>query len=216
MPDSFGTLDKKKVQVPRFKEAGRMMMLTKLEESRFVKNEHTRLFINASRIVATVDDHFLCATLDWWPPSKCNYGWCPWDQAGILDLDLENPMLEQALAGLAPFTVRVGGTLQDLVVYDVGELLSSEPCVPFTFNESALFSYTGGCLRMKRWDDLNQLFMKTGVSVAFGLNALYGRSKSTTQIQVTSPWNPNNAENFIRYTQERAYPVRAWELVGRH
>ncbi|KAL3691381.1 hypothetical protein R1sor_005032 [Riccia sorocarpa] len=174
----------------------------------------TRLVIDTSRTIATVDDLFLCATLDWWPPSKCNYGSCPWSGAGILELDLENPRLEKTLSGLAPFLVRVGGTLQDRVVYDVGNLIPSEGCAPFSFDKNALFSFTGGCLRMERWDALNRLFIKTGVSVAFGLNALYGRSKSVSQLQVQadSPWNPSNTESFIRYTRDRGYPVIAWEL----
>ncbi|KAL2621503.1 hypothetical protein R1flu_001708 [Riccia fluitans] len=183
------------------------------DESKFVKEAHTRLVIDTSNIVATVNvDKFMCATLDWWPPSKCDYGPCPWGQAGILDLDLENPLLEKTLAELAPFMVRVGGTLQDLVVYNVGDLLSSEPCVPFAFDPSSLFSYTGGCLHMERWDALNRLFMKTGTSVVFGLSALYGRSKSSTREQIVRPWNSRNAENFMRYTRDRAYPVIAWEL----
>ncbi|KAL3675271.1 hypothetical protein R1sor_025219 [Riccia sorocarpa] len=172
----------------------------------------TRLVINTSRTIAIVGDHFLCATLDWWPASKCNYGSCPWSGAGILDLELENPRLEKTLSGLAPLMVRLGGTLQDLVVYDVGNLIPSERCAPFSFNESALFNFTGGCLRKDRWDALNRLFIKTGVSVAFGLNALYGRSKSVSQVQVVEPWNPSNAERLIRYTRDRGYPVIAWEL----
>ncbi|KAL3680598.1 hypothetical protein R1sor_023554 [Riccia sorocarpa] len=181
-------------------------------DSVFVKEENTRLVINTSRIVATVDDHFLCATLDWFQPTQCDYGLCNGSLTGVLNLDLENPLFQKTLAGLAPLLVRIGGTLQDLVVYDVGDQLPSEPCLPFVFNESALFSYSGGCLHMDRWDALNKLFVKLGVSVAFGLNALYGRSKSTAQYEVLTPWNPKNAENFIRYTRDRSYPVIAWEL----
>ncbi|KAL3679601.1 hypothetical protein R1sor_022557 [Riccia sorocarpa] len=108
--------------------------------------------------------------------------------------------------------VRLGGILQDLVVYDVGDHLSSEPCTPFVYNETSFLSFDGGCLGMERWDALNQFFMKRGVSVAFGLNALYGRPKSEEVKHITTPWNPSNTENFIRYTRDRAYPVIAWEL----
>ncbi|KAL3691332.1 hypothetical protein R1sor_004983 [Riccia sorocarpa] len=179
---------------------------------KFDEEAQTRLVIDTSRTIATVGDLFLCATLDWWPASKCDYGSCPSSGAGILDLDLENPRLEKTLSGLAPFMVRLGGTLQDRVVYDVGNLIPAERCVPFSFNETALFSFTGGCLRTERWDALNRLFIKTGVSVAFGLNALYGRSKSVARVQVVGPWNPSNAERLIRYTRDRGYPVIAWEL----
>lgn len=36
--------------------------------------------------IAETDDNFVCATLDWWPPQKCNYDDCPWGQASVLNL----------------------------------------------------------------------------------------------------------------------------------
>lgn len=36
--------------------------------------------------VARTDDNFVCATLDWWPVDKCDYGQCPWGMAGIINL----------------------------------------------------------------------------------------------------------------------------------
>lgn len=36
--------------------------------------------------VGTIDEDFICATLDWWPPEKCDYGTCAWDHASILNL----------------------------------------------------------------------------------------------------------------------------------
>ncbi|KAL3675821.1 hypothetical protein R1sor_025769 [Riccia sorocarpa] len=61
------------------------------------------------------------------------------------------------------------------------------------------------------WQD--RIVICTGrVSVAFGLNALYGRLKFEGLSEVADPWNPSNIENFIRYTRDRAYPVIAWEL----
>lgn len=36
--------------------------------------------------IANIDDDFVCATLDWWPPDKCNYGSCSWHRASLLNL----------------------------------------------------------------------------------------------------------------------------------
>ncbi|WVZ79478.1 LOW QUALITY PROTEIN: hypothetical protein U9M48_027052 [Paspalum notatum var. saurae] len=47
-------------------------------------------------IAATAED-FVCATLDWWPPDKCDYGTCAWGHAGLLNLVSEN---------LSPITLR--------------------------------------------------------------------------------------------------------------
>lgn len=46
----------------------------------------TVVSIKAVTTIAKTDDNFVCATMDWWPPDKCNYGMCPWGNASILNL----------------------------------------------------------------------------------------------------------------------------------
>lgn len=48
--------------------------------------ENLTIIVNGSKTIAETDDNFVCATLDWWPPEKCNYNQCPWGQASILNL----------------------------------------------------------------------------------------------------------------------------------
>jgi hypothetical protein len=55
--------------------------------------------------------------------------------------------------------IRLGGSLQDRVVYDVG---TNSPCSPFTNVSNGLFGFSAGCLSMDRWDKLNDLFQQTG------------------------------------------------------
>ena len=45
------------------------------------------------RVASVVSSRFVCATLDWWPSDKCDYGRCPWGGASLLDVDLEDPLL---------------------------------------------------------------------------------------------------------------------------
>lgn len=56
--------------------------------------------------------------------------------------------------------IRIGGSLQDQVMYDIGKL--KYRCHPFGKEKGGLFGYSTGCLRMKRWDELNHLFSRTG------------------------------------------------------
>jgi len=42
--------------------------------------------VDAGSIMATTDDTFVCATLDWYPQDRCSYGSCSWDHASILNL----------------------------------------------------------------------------------------------------------------------------------
>lgn len=42
--------------------------------------------INGNSAIGNIDDDFVCATLDWWPPEKCDYGRCSWGLASLLNL----------------------------------------------------------------------------------------------------------------------------------
>ncbi|KAJ7531531.1 hypothetical protein O6H91_14G047700 [Diphasiastrum complanatum] len=160
--------------------------------------------INGRTTIAKIGDNFLCATLDWWPPEKCDYGTCSWGRASALNLDLSNPLLQNAVRGLTPLMLRLGGSLQDKLIYGIGNL--QRPCVPQK-PTSDLFGFSEGCLNMSRWDALNRFFQLTGVQVAFGLNALYGREKDYTHA-----WDSTNAYDFIQYTIKKKYQIQAWEL----
>lgn len=44
------------------------------------------VFIDGKSSIGRIDSDFICATLDWWPPEKCDYGTCSWDHASLLNL----------------------------------------------------------------------------------------------------------------------------------
>lgn len=46
--------------------------------------------------VAQTGEEYICATTDWWPPNKCDYGVCPWGDTphgnpSIPNLDITQP-----------------------------------------------------------------------------------------------------------------------------
>jgi hypothetical protein len=46
--------------------------------------------------VANTGENYICATTDWWPPNKCDYGVCPWGDTphgnpSIPNLDIKQP-----------------------------------------------------------------------------------------------------------------------------
>ncbi|MFS7990791.1 putative glycosidase [Helianthus anomalus] len=153
--------------------------------------------ISGTTSIGFIDEDFICATLDWWPPEKCDYGSCSWGNASLLNLDLNNKILFNAIKGtydkpilfLSPFSenklarvkkiyiiyvssgrpkmpfsplkVRLGGTLQDKVMYQ--KIGDQETCPHFTKNSSLMFGFTNGCLTMSRWDQLNIFFKNSGL-----------------------------------------------------
>ncbi|XP_020580043.1 heparanase-like protein 2 [Phalaenopsis equestris] len=167
------------------------------------------IIVKGSVTEAETDDNFVCATLDWWPPEKCNYKHCPWGKSSVFNLDLNHPILFKAIQAFGSLRIRVGGSLQDQVKYGVGSLAST--CDAITKMSGGLFGFSKGCLRMERWDELNRLFQKTGAVITFGLNALYGRHQAQKGFW-HGAWNSTNARDFINYTISKGYPVDSWEF----
>ncbi|KAK6912599.1 Glycoside hydrolase, family 79 [Dillenia turbinata] len=165
------------------------------------------VFVNTTVPIASTDEDFICATIDWWPPEKCDYGTCAWDQASLLNLDLSNKILLNAIKAFSSLKIRLGGTLQDNVVYEENQ----QPCPRFTKDSSTMFGFTNGCLPMPRWDELNAFFNKAGVLVVFGLNALRGKTIASNG-SALGPWDSSNAEALIKYTVNMGYSIYGWEL----
>ncbi|XP_031406238.1 heparanase-like protein 1 [Punica granatum] len=170
---------------------------------------YSSIAVNVTETIAETDENFVCATIDWWPHDKCNYNRCPWGYSSAINLNLSNPFLGRAIQAFKNLRIRIGGSLQDQVVYDVGKL--KVPCHPFQKINNGLFGYSKGCLHMKRWDELNCLFRNNRVVVTFGLNALFGRHR-IRQDAWGGDWDSSNARDFIRYTISKGYPVDSWEF----
>ncbi|KAK7411680.1 hypothetical protein VNO78_03116 [Psophocarpus tetragonolobus] len=164
--------------------------------------------IDGKSVIGNIDDDFVCATLDWWPPEKCDYGRCSWGLASLLNLDLNKKILLNAIKAFSPLKLRLGGSLQDKVIYGTED--NHQPCTPFVKKDSEMFGFTQGCLPMHRWDELNYFFEESGAKIIFGLNALVGRSIHGGSAM--GPWNYTNADSFIRYTVENGYTIYGWEL----
>ncbi|KAJ0745214.1 putative glycosidase [Helianthus annuus] len=167
------------------------------------------VFIDGKSSIAKIDSDFICATMDWWPPEKCDYGTCSWGQASLLNVDLNNKIFQNAIKAFSPLKIRLGGSLQDKVVYQTED--NPKPCIQFKSNKSEMFGFTEGCLPLARWDQLSTFFKDTGAEIIFGLNALAGKTIQADGSAV-GPWDPANAESFIRYTVKKNYAMYAWEL----
>ncbi|KAK6242669.1 hypothetical protein SCA6_008058, partial [Theobroma cacao] len=176
----------------------------------FSSAEDVKVSIRGATTIARTDDNFVCATLDWWPTEKCNYNQCPWGKAGLFNLDLENKILASAIKAFNPLRVRIGGSLQDQVVYKVGNV---KKCTQFKKVEGGLFGFSEGCLPMERWDELNNLFNRTGAKITFGLNALLGRNESKTDKGLwVGDWRVDNSRDLMKYNIEKGYKIDSYEF----
>ncbi|KAK9116605.1 hypothetical protein Sjap_015552 [Stephania japonica] len=181
-----------------------------LTQIRLVLSENVDVTVKSVTNIATTDDTVVCATIDWWPPEKCNYGMCPWGKAGLFNLDLNNKILRNAVKAFNPMRLRFGGSLEDQIVYQVGRAVKS--CPRMKNSTDGLFGFTKGCLTMSRWDEINEFTSDTGAVVTFGLNALIGRTKSSDNITYVGNWHHHNARDLIKYTVQKGYNIESWEL----
>ncbi|PPR84904.1 hypothetical protein GOBAR_AA35807 [Gossypium barbadense] len=126
------------------------------------------------------------------------------------NFDLKKKGLINAIKAFNPLRIKVGGSLQDQVVYEVGEVKN---CPNFMKNKDSLFGFSQGCLPMERWDELNKFFNQTGVKVMFGLNALLERNRSQIEKGLWfGDWPSQNARDFMKYTISRGYKVDSYEF----
>ena len=169
-----------------------------------------------ANVVARTGEDYICATTDWWPSNKCDYGICAWSNTpygpnpSIPNLDLNQPLFKTAFDALSPFIWRLGGSLQDDITYE-------EPgnpavvCPPISDDPAAQWGFTGGCLNQTRWAQIATFAKDHKAKLVFGLNGLKGRVHVKDK-EWTGKWDPSNAKALMAYTKEAGLPIHAWEL----
>ncbi|CBI27258.3 unnamed protein product, partial [Vitis vinifera] len=177
--------------------------------------EDVKVTVGGVTSIAETDDNFICATIDWWPADKCDYNQCPWGLAGIFNLDLQNIILVNAIKAFDNLRIRMGGSLQDQILYQIGYAIHDCPQIKKV--EGGLFGFSEGCLTMQKWDEVNKLINQTGALFTFGLNALIGKNKPEPppkgdNITWTGDWDSQNARDLIEYTLSKGYKIDSYEL----
>ena len=135
-----------------------------------VTGERVRLEVSREAVGAT-SIPYVCATLDWWPDAKSDWGAQTWNRSTVTTLGLEDDdatfaALAAALRQLAPVALRVGGSLQDLVAYDVGEgrrrRKPFDGCPGFAPRAEERVGFEGGCLGAALYDRVDDLALAAG------------------------------------------------------
>jgi len=184
----------------------------------------------AQGLALRTQDTYVCATLDWWPPSKCDYGICPWEQRGILNLDLNSPKLRVAVSALAPLLIRVGGSMTDTITYDPNG--TGEGCGSFVNTNSTVlgFDLHGPCLTGQRWSQILDFCSDLGCKLVLDVNAMRGRQMEQCPVgtdcfhnreaaccqTVFGVWNSSNARQLFEFTRmwQDSRGAKADPLVG--
>ena len=94
-------------------------------------------------------------TFDWWLRNDTHYGE-KWANASCLTIDLEDPDLLTLARAYAPAILRLGGSPEDSIMYDVdgGCVPGSMPQPSPSYYCSQVHPYVYGCLTPTRWRQL--------------------------------------------------------------
>lgn len=129
--------------------------------------------------------------------------WPSWRGCSVVNMSLTEPNLIFLASQLAPAVLRVGGSEGDLVFYETpGSSCPTNLPTNLTF-----------CLNMTRWKAINDFASATGNKLAFGLNAMAGRSNGFPFKPVNNrSWDSTNTRAFLEYSKAAGITPYAFEF----
>lgn len=145
--------------------------------------------------------------LDFWKWNDPTYG-VKWHNSSAQEIDLSDPGLRALASALSPALLRIGGSPDDSIVFDV-----DGTCVPGSGGNgpapngyycSQVHPYVYDCLTPQRWEALLEFASSTGLKIAFGLNGCYGR------MSADSPMNISNAVAIIAAAAASPHVSALW------
>lgn len=119
--------------------------------------------------------------------------------------DLSNGAYRELVKQLSPAYMRMGGTGEDALTYDLSDAQASTSQA-----EARSATIPDRVMTKGMWDEINSFAAETGLEIVFGLNNFKGWADQGNENH--SLWDSSNARELIRYTLEMNYPVTGWEL----
>ena len=169
-----------------------------------VKSQNYTLYVDTNEYIDIPSPYF-GFTFDFWKPDG-PFG-NKWDNAGILYVNLSNANLIALTAAVSPAILRIGGSPQDSIIYNIsGSCLDVNSSLPgYGCSQT---SNNFGCLNETRWKQINAFAKETNTSLYFGLNACYGRPTNDTSM------NFSNIEQLFNYTVNELSKDEWTNLIG--
>lgn len=114
-------------------------------------------------------------------------------------MDFRSQKLINLGKALAPAMLRIGGTDQDYLLFDMDSRKEDEQKLTTRQRTESEHNFT---MSTSQWDAINQFATATGWEITFGLNVLLRRDDD---------WDTANAAQLLSYTHSKGYKVN-WEL----
>ena len=148
--------------------------------------------VYTDQVLRNISTPFYGFTFDFWKNEDSGGKWYP--NASILTLNLSDENLIELTKHLSPAILRIGGSPQDSVVYNMSGECSQDYGLPGYSCSQETNSKYYGCITKERWSEINEFARKTNITLVFGLSACYGREANNKAM------NFSNIINLIKYT----------------
>eukprot|EP00947_MAST-08B_sp_MAST-8B-sp1_P001024 g1024.t1 len=105
--------------------------------------------------------------MDWWHDTSGSGG--DWGNASVLYANFSSPRLQLLASALSPAFLRIGGSQDNIVKYQVGSMTRERCLEPSTFRGKPVTQ----CLTMARWAEILGFAAGAGLDVVFGTSSFF-------------------------------------------
>merc|ERR1719242_697274 len=169
---------------------------------------HLTLTVENGKIYQQIPEMFFGFTMDWRKPTDGQYG-KKWDDASILFQDLSNLTLINLTKALTPAILRLGGSPEDSIVYNISGMCLKTDSEQYGCGQSGR-NY--GCLNESRWLEILKFMDDTQLSLVFGLNACFGRPNRSALMDYTNIDQLFNVTLDYYHSGRIKLPIYGFEL----
>lgn len=161
--------------------------------------------VSLGGVINEVLPEYVSADIDWWhctpgaTSQQCLSGGQGWANASVLTVNLDDPLLRAAAAALSPGLLRIGGSEDDVVRYQMGGE-SARDChsgAEFRHHNVSL------CLTPARWDAVNAFAEDAGLRLVFGVSYFTDANRE---------WASDNVAALLNYTAAKNHSLYGIEL----
>lgn len=164
------------------------------------------LSVNNEVLFQTGSFRMIGFNFDFWPSTKDK-----WSTCGALTTDLTNIDLIFLARQFKGSLLRLGGSPADFLLYDVYPGACSESNLNKTQKHGSGYycpiwdQVVGQCLTLERWQEINEFAHKAGLSIAFDLNACWGRDSASAEMDFSMIEGLINATASGKYSSVFAF-----------
>eukprot|EP00051_Salpingoeca_urceolata_P034979 m.27574 g.27574 ORF g.27574 m.27574 type:complete len:516 (+) comp8574_c0_seq2:47-1594(+) len=160
-------------------------------------NTQISVTLTVGKQIAETFPQYVSFDMDWWYGNSGSGG--GWGNLNAIGLDLDNPTLKSAAKALSPGFLRIGGSLDNIVKYLVGDMTAAECHEPTKFRGTWTL-----CLNMSRFADIVNFVDDAGLDLVFGVSFFHNKE---------GRWNATNVIQFLEHmANEQHFAPAALEL----